>query len=56
MSKKEKSACKLSIGGQALIEGIMKKPVNRKVEGIIHLVGMILLLGFAVFVDLQRLF
>ena len=39
-----------------LIEGIMKKPVNRKVEGVIHLVGMILLLGFAVFVDLQRLF
>lgn len=39
-----------------LIEGIMKKPVNRKVEGFIHFAGMILLLGFAVFIDLQRLF
>lgn len=38
------------------IEWIFKKPVNRKVEGIIHTVGLVLLLLFAVFVDLQRCF
>lgn len=40
----------------SLIEWIFRKPVNRKVEGIIHTVGFILLLLFAVFVDLQRCF
>lgn len=38
------------------IEGIRRKPVNRRVEGLIHTVGLILLLTFAVFVDLQQCF
>lgn len=38
------------------IEGVRKKPLNRRVEGIIHTVGLFLLLIFAVFVDLQRCF
>lgn len=37
-----------------LIEWIFKKPVNRKVEGIIHAVGLILLLGFAILVDVLQ--
>lgn len=39
-----------------LIEWIRKKPVNRKVEGIIHTVGLILLLGFSILVDVLQLF
>lgn len=39
-----------------LIEWIRKKPVNRKLETIIHFVGIIFLLGFAVLVDLLQLF
>lgn len=39
-----------------LIEWIRKKPVNRKVEGIIHTVGLILVFAFAVLCDLQRCF
>ncbi len=39
----------------ATIEWIRKKPVNRKVEGIIHAVGLILLLGFSVLVDVLQL-
>lgn len=39
-----------------LIEWIRKKPINRRTEAIIHTVGFILLLAFAVFVDLQRCF
>ncbi len=39
-----------------LIEWITKKPVNRKVEAIIHTVGFVLLMAFAVFVDLQQCF
>ena len=39
-----------------LIEWIRKKPVNRKVETIIHFGGIIFLLGFAVLVDLLQLF
>jgi regulator of sigma E protease len=39
-----------------IIEGIRKKPINRKVEGVIHTVGFVLLLIFAVFVDVQRCF
>ena len=39
-----------------LIEWIRKKPVNRKVETIIHFIGIIFLLGFAVLVDLLQLF
>ncbi len=40
----------------ATIEWIRKKPVSRKVEGAIHTVGLVLLLVFAVFIDLQQCF
>lgn len=40
----------------ATIEWIRKKPVSRKVEGAIHTVGLVLLLLFAVFIDLQQCF
>lgn len=39
-----------------LIEWIMRKPVNRRIEGLIHTVGFALILCFAVFVDLQQCF
>ncbi len=39
-----------------IIEWIRKKPVNRKVESIIHFVGIIFLFGFAILVDLLQLF
>ncbi len=39
-----------------LIEWIRKKPVNRKIETIIHFVGIIFLFGFAILVDLLQLF
>ena len=39
-----------------IIEWIRKKPLNRRVEGIIHTVGFLLIILFAVFVDLQRCF
>ncbi len=39
-----------------LIEWIRKKPLNRKVESVIHAVGLVLLLLFAVVVDLQQCF
>ena len=35
-----------------IIEWIRKKPINRKVEGVIHLVGLVLILGLAVIVDI----
>lgn len=38
-----------------IIEWIRKKPLNRKVEGIIHFVGLIVLFGFAILVDLLQL-
>ncbi len=38
------------------IEGVRKKPISRRVEGMIHAVGLVLLLCFALFVDLQRCF
>lgn len=38
------------------IEWVRGKPVNRKIEGIIHAVGLVLLFGFAIFVDLLQLF
>lgn len=38
------------------IEWIRKKPVNRKVEGIIHAVGLMVLLGFCILVDLLQIF
>lgn len=37
-----------------LIEWIRKKPVSRKVEAVIHAVGFVLLLGFAVLVDILQ--
>lgn len=39
-----------------LIEWIRKKPINRNVEGVIHFVGLIALLGFAILVDVLKLF
>lgn len=39
-----------------LIEWVRGKPISRKVEGIIHTVGLVLLVLFAVFIDLQRCF
>ena len=39
-----------------VIEWIRKKPLNRKVEGVIHAVGLVLLLGFSILVDLLQLF
>ena len=38
------------------IEWVRKKPLNRKVEAILHTIGLILLLGFAVLVDILQLF
>ena len=38
------------------IEWIRGKPISRKVEGIIHAVGFIFLIGFALLVDLLHLF
>lgn len=37
-----------------IIEWIRKKPISRKVEAIIHLVGIVLLFGFAVLVDILQ--
>ena len=37
-----------------VIEWIRKKPVSRKVEGIIHAVGLIVILGFAILVDILQ--
>lgn len=39
-----------------LIEWIRKKPVNRKVEGIINFVGIVFLFAFAILIDLLKLF
>lgn len=38
------------------IEWIRGKPINRNVEAVIHLIGFVLLIGFAVLVDLQHCF
>ncbi len=37
-----------------VIEWIRKKPLNRKVEAIIHAVGFVLILGFAILVDVLQ--
>lgn len=37
-----------------LIEWIFKKPVPRKVEAVIHVIGFVLILGFAVLVDVLQ--
>lgn len=39
-----------------VIEWIRKKPINRKVEGYIHFAGLVILMGFAILVDLLHLF
>ena len=39
-----------------IIEWIRKKPVNRKVEAIINLAGLVLLFGFVILIDLLKLF
>ncbi len=39
-----------------LIEMIFRKPVPKKIEGIIHTVGLIVLFGFAILVDVLQLF
>ncbi len=38
------------------IEWVRKKPVNRKIEAVIHGVGLLILLGFSILVDLLQLF
>lgn len=38
------------------IEWIRKKPINRKVEGMIHTVGLIVLFAFVIIVDILHLF
>lgn len=40
----------------AIIEGIRKKPINRKVEGMIHFVGIIVLFALAIILDLVHFF
>lgn len=37
-----------------LIEWIFKKPVPRKIEAVIHVIGFVLILGFAVLVDILQ--
>ena len=37
-----------------LIEWIRKKPVNRKVEAIINIVGLLFLFGFAILIDILQ--
>lgn len=39
-----------------VIEWIRGKPISRKVEGVIHAVGFVLILAFALIIDLQRCF
>ncbi len=38
------------------IEWVFKKPVPKKVEAIIHMVGLVLLLGFSILVDVLQFF
>lgn len=39
-----------------LIEWIRRKPINRKVEALIHFIGIVFLFGFAILVDILQLF
>lgn len=39
-----------------LIEWVTGRPLNRKIESIIHTLGFIILILFAIFIDVQRLF
>ncbi len=46
-------------GGRAvfvIIEGIRKKPINPKIENTIHNVGLIVLFGFVILVDILQIF
>ncbi|MEG2159362.1 MAG: site-2 protease family protein, partial [Clostridia bacterium] len=38
-----------------IIEWIRHKPINRKIEGIINIIGFVFLIGFAILVDLLKL-
>jgi regulator of sigma E protease len=38
------------------IEWVRKKPISRRIEGLVHTIGLALLLCFAIFIDLQRCF
>lgn len=38
------------------VEWIRRKPINRRVEGLIHGVGFVLILIFAIFIDIQQCF
>ena len=40
----------------AIIEGIRRKPINRKIEGTVHFVGLIVLLALAILLDLVHFF
>lgn len=40
----------------AIIEGIRRKPLNRKIEGTVHFVGLIVLLALAIVLDLVHFF
>ena len=39
-----------------IIEAIIRKPINRKVEGIVNFVGLIILFGFAILCDILHFF
>jgi regulator of sigma E protease len=39
-----------------IIEWIRKKPINRKVEAIVNFIGIAFLFGFAILIDLLKLF
>ena len=39
-----------------IIEWIRKKPINRKVEAIVNFAGIVVLFGFAILIDLLKLF
>ncbi len=40
----------------AIIEGIRRKPINRKIEGTVHFAGLIVLLALAIILDLLHFF
>ena len=40
----------------AIIEGIRRKPINRKIEGTVHFVGLIVLLALAILLDVLHFF
>ncbi len=38
------------------VEAVRRKPLDRRIEGVIHTVGFVLILLFAIFIDLQQCF